>query len=189
MFFIFFLLHSTYQAAKEREQAEELRREEQRVAERAAERERRRVAEVEERRMEEQRRIEREEAAERAIEARRQTERQMREAEIHSGAGLEVVPASSAGASTLPMEPDSYWWDAHQNHKLDDRMEVCGSGIGEPNRHVRVYIHTTFKEFMEEVHFPTAHLAVQIIVPDSLEGFPNFHVDWSEPVRNRSNRL
>ena len=122
------------------------------MVERAAEAERRRVAEVEERRAEERLRLEREEDAERAAEARRVTERQLREAELRSGAVAEVAVAALAESETkLPSEPESYWWDAHQNHKLDDRMEVCGSGIGEPNRHVRVYFHTTFKEFMEEV--------------------------------------
>lgn len=47
-------------------------------------------------------------------------------------------------------EPSYYWWDAHQNYKLNDDMEVCSPSIGDANKHVRVYLHSTFKEFIEE---------------------------------------
>eukprot|EP00281_Chroomonas_sp_CCMP1168_P016705 CAMPEP_0206213816 /NCGR_PEP_ID=MMETSP0047_2-20121206/1322_1 /ASSEMBLY_ACC=CAM_ASM_000192 /TAXON_ID=195065 /ORGANISM="Chroomonas mesostigmatica_cf, Strain CCMP1168" /LENGTH=1638 /DNA_ID=CAMNT_0053635987 /DNA_START=66 /DNA_END=4982 /DNA_ORIENTATION=+ len=69
------------------------------------------------------------------------TEKLMREAEEVSGA---------LGDLTLSKEPQSYWWEAHQNYKLNEHMEVASESVGEPNRHVRVYVHTTFKEFIEE---------------------------------------
>lgn len=74
--------------------------------------------------------------------ARTETERLMREAELASGAET---------AAELEREPPSeYWWLAHQNHRLEDDMEVGSQSIGDPNRHVRAYFHTTFKEFVEE---------------------------------------
>ena len=82
----------------------------------------------------------REEEEKRKKKLQRETERLMREAEELSGA---VGPA-------ITDEPSYYWWDAHQNYKLNDEMEVCSPSIGDPNKHVRVYLHTTFKEFIEE---------------------------------------
>lgn len=79
--------------------------------------------------------------AEEAV-ARAETERIMREAELRSGAaGDDEAPI------VMPLE---YWWLAHANHKVEDDKEVASSSMGEPNRHVRVYFHTTFKEFVEE---------------------------------------
>lgn len=75
--------------------------------------------------------------------ARAETERLMRESELASGAVKQE--------SDLPPEPASeYWWLAHQNHKLEDQGEVASRSVGDPNRHVRVYFHNTFKEFIEE---------------------------------------
>lgn len=82
----------------------------------------------------------REEEEKRKKKLQRETERLMREAEELSGA---VGPA-------ITDEPTYYWWDAHQNYKLNDEMEVCSPSIGDPNKHVRMYLHTTFKEFIEE---------------------------------------
>lgn len=89
--------------------------------------------------------IERAEAELAAAEAaRRKTEENMREAERRSGA------LDDDGEIQGINEVSNHWWMSHQNHKLVDDMEVCSESIGDPNRHVRVYIHTTFKEFVEE---------------------------------------
>lgn len=72
--------------------------------------------------------------------AQEETERLMKEAEEISGA---------LGERLLD-ETQTYWWDAHQNYKMNDLMEVSSKSVGDPNRHCRVYFHTTFKEFIEE---------------------------------------
>ena len=73
---------------------------------------------------------------------RLETERMMREAEVMSGAVQEE--------NVEPEVTPEYWWLAHQNHRLEDQMEVGSPSVGDPNRHVRVYFHTTFKEFVGE---------------------------------------
>jgi len=86
----------------------------------------------------------REDAVEDEERLRLETERILREAERASGA----VPDEEE--EELRSEPTNFWWLAHANHKPNDAGEVGSESVGKPNRHVRVYLHTTFKEFQEE---------------------------------------
>ncbi len=111
----------------------------------------RKLAEEQEQERRRKEELEREEAARaerhrqeqerRKLRQQQETERLLREAEEASGSLRDVA---------ITDEPASYWWEAHQNYKLNDHLEVCSASIGQANKHVRVYVHTTFKEFIEE---------------------------------------
>ncbi len=116
----------------EEKAAKKLAEEQEKERRRREQEEREEHARAERHRLEEERRKRRQ---------KEETDRMMREAEEASGALVDVA---------LVNDPSSYWWEAHQNHKMNDHMEVCSASVGSPNKHVRVYIHTTFKEFIEE---------------------------------------
>lgn len=91
-----------------------------------------------------QERLEEERLAAEREEQKKRMEEMMRQAEIESRAREEDEQ------SEIQAEPQNYWWLSNQDHKMNDWMEVGSSSLGYHNRHVRIYIHTTFKEFVEE---------------------------------------
>eukprot|EP00960_Hanusia_phi_P047030 758184-Hanusia_phi.AAC.8 len=60
------------------------------------------------------------------------------------------VTVSPDDSRSVDRSVSSSWWTPHQAYQLNDSLEVASREFQHPNKHARVFIHTNFRDFIEE---------------------------------------